>query len=281
MPGPVTLHGVDSSHSIYFSVARNQIVKTATMKLHYHLSPGLLPGISQLNVSLNGTLAASLAVNASDQTGPLEATVNLPAELLVPNNQLTFEFIGHYALRCEDPSNSTLWARVDANSTIELMGSLLPIANDLSLLPLPFYDSGVNPHPIVPIVFLSQPSPRAMQAAGIVASWFGTLNSFRPVRFPVTIGAIPAGNAIVIAEHTSEIPASLNLSAASSPTVAISANPSDPTSTVLVLTGDSGDALLTAATALALHGNTWYGPRMSIQISVRPPRASRTTPHSG
>jgi len=273
MPGPITLHGVDASHSLYFSVARNQIVKAASMKLHYHLSPGLLPGVSQLNVNLNGSLVASLAVDASssNQSGPLEATVNLPAELLFPNNQLTFEFIGHYALHCEDPSNSTLWARVDSNSTIELAGSLLPIANDLSLLPLPFYDSGVNPHPVVPIVFLAEPSPKAMQAAGIVASWFGILNSFRPVRFPVTIGTIPAGNAIVIAESPSEIPASLNLTAISGPTVAMVANPSDPTSTVLVLTGDNPDALLTAAAALALHGDTWQGARMSIQSLTPPP----------
>jgi cellulose synthase (UDP-forming) len=279
VPSPITLHGVDASHSIYFSVARNQIVKTATMKLRYHLSPGLLPGVSQLNVSLNGALVASLAANTSDQPGPLEAVVNLPAELLVPNNQLTFQFIGHYALRCEDPSNSTLWARVDANSTIELAGSLLPITNDLSLLPLPFYDAGVNPHPVVSIVFLSQPSPKAMQAAGIVASWFGILDGSRPVRFPVSIGSIPAGNVIVIAERRSEIPASLNLSATSGPTVAISANPSDPSSTVLLLTGDNPDALLMAAMALALHGDTWQGPQMSIQsLTLPPPRKPDDAP---
>ena len=279
VPGPITLHGVDASHSVYFSVARNHIVKTAAMKLRYHLSPGLLPGVSQLNVSLNGALVASLAVNTSDQPGPLEAAVNLPAELLVPNNQLTFEFIGHYALRCEDPSNSTLWARVDSNSTIELAGSLLPITNDLSLLPLPFYDSGVNPNPVVPIVFLSQPSPKAIQAAGIVASWFGILDGYRPVRFPVSIGAIPAGNAIVIAQRVAEIPASLNITATSGPTVAISANPSDRTSTILLLTGDNPDALLMAAMALALHGDTWQGPQMSVQsLTLPPPRRPDDAP---
>jgi len=278
VPGPIALHGVDASHSIYFSVSRNQIVKTAAMKLRYHLSPGLLPGVSQLNVSLNDTLVASLAANAG-QPGPLEATLNLPAELLVPNNKLTFEFIGHYTLTCEDTSNSTLWARVDPSSTIELTGSLLPIANDLSLLPLPFYDAGVNPHPVVPIVFLSQPSPKAMQAAGIVASWFGTLNSFRPVRFPVSIGAIPAGNAVVIAEHPSEIPASLNLTVVSGPTVAVAANPSDPASTVLLIAGGNADALLKAAMALALHGNTWQGPRMSVQdLTLPAPRKPDDAP---
>jgi cellulose synthase (UDP-forming) len=283
VPSAVTLHGVDASHSVYFSVARNRLVKSATMKLRYHLSPGLLPGVSQLNVSLNGTMFASLAAgpnpSSGDQTGLLEATLNLPTDLLVHDNQLTFEFIGHYAPECEDPSNSTLWAQVDPNSTIELAGTFLPLTNDLSLLPLPFYDAGVNPHPVVPLVFLAPPSPKATQAAGIVASWFGILNGSRPVRFPVSFGAIPVGNTIVIAENAAEIPATLGVTAVSGPTVAMVANPSDPTSNVLLVAGSNEEELLTAAMALALHGGTWQGPRASIQDFTLPaPRKSDDAP---
>ena len=50
----------------------------------------------------------------------------------------------------------------------------------------------------------------------------------RPVRFPVHIGAIPPGNAIVIAESPSSLPAGLNLSGVNSPTVAMRTNPNDP-----------------------------------------------------
>jgi cellulose synthase (UDP-forming) len=283
VPTAITLHGVDASHTVYFSVARNRVVKTATMKLRYHLSPGLLPGVSQLNVSLNGTMFASLAAGANpssgDQTGLLEATLNLPTDLLVHDNQLTFEFIGHYAPQCEDPSNSTLWAQVDPNSTVELAGTFLPLTNDLSLLPLPFYDSGVNSHPAVPIVFLTQPSPKAMQAAGIVASWFGILNGHRPVRFPVSLGAIPAGNTIVIAQNAAEIPTPLAVTAVSAPTVAIVANPSDPASNVLLVAGSNEDELLTAAMALVLHGDTWQGPRTSVQGFTPPaPRKADDAP---
>ena len=121
--------------------------------------------------------------------------------MLVHDNELTFEFVGHYALKCEDPSHSALWSQIDTNSTIELAGSLLPLHNDLKLLPLPFYDAAVNLRPGIPIVFLTQPSPKALQAAGIVASWFGILADSRPVRFPVSVGTIPTGNAIVIGEN--------------------------------------------------------------------------------
>src|SRR5205814_2887967 len=138
----------------------------------------------------------------------LESTIPVPAELLAPDNELTFEFIGHYAMKCEDPSHSTLWAHIDNNSTIEFAGTLVPIEDDLQLLPAPFYDPRVNLRPTIPIAFLTQPSPKALQAAGIVASWFGVLADSRPIRFPVSIGAIPSGNAIIIGESAATLPAS-------------------------------------------------------------------------
>jgi cellulose synthase (UDP-forming) len=294
----IVLRGVDAYHSIYFSVPQNQVVKTATMRLKYHFSPGLQPAVSHLKVSVNGTLFATLPVTSAsnyagqsgdltpeqklagkntlsvtrlnEQNALLEATLAIPANLLVRNNEITFEFIGHYTSQCEDPSHSTLWGHVDANSTIELSGSLLPLANDLSLLPLPFYDAAVNPHPVVPIVFLSQPSTKAMQAAGVVASWFGMLTDSHPVRFPVSFGVIPPGNAIVIAEIPSQLPTSLNVTAASGPTVAMRANPSDPSSKVLLVSGDNADDLLKAAMSLPLGGSFLQGAQVSIPPMTMP-----------
>jgi cellulose synthase (UDP-forming) len=267
--GAIKLHGVDASKSIYFSVPGNQVVKTGAILLRYHFSPGLIPGISQLNVSLNGTLVSTLAVGA--QSNPtredtlIESTVNLPAELLVHDNQLTFQLIAHYALQCEDPLSSTLWTEIDGTSTVELAGSFLPLANDLKLLPTPFFEKGTHLHEVVPIVFLSPPSAKAIQAAGVIASWFGVLNASHPVRFSVSLGTIPAGNAIVIAEDPSRIPVSLGMAAVSGPTVAIVTNPSDPDSKLLVVTGSNLEEMLTAATALTLQADTWQGPQVTIR----------------
>ncbi len=297
----IVLHGVDAYHSLYFSVPQTEVVKSATMHLRFHFSPGLLPALSHLKVSVNGTLFATLPVTAQpnyvgaphdlvpeekvaaaktlsvsrvgEDNAQLEATLEMPAEMLVHDNQITFEFIGHYTLQCEDPSNSALWAHVDANSSIELQGSLLPLQDDLKLLPLPFYDAAVNLHPVIPIVFLSQPSTRALQAAGIAASWFGLLpTDFRSVRFPVSFGQIPRGNVILISENSSELPAALNLQGSSGPTIAMRTNPSDPYSKVLILTGDSADDAITAARALSLQRDLWQGSQVSV--SLKPIRAS-------
>jgi cellulose synthase (UDP-forming) len=301
VPGTIVLHGTDAYNTVHFSLPQSQIIKTATMRLRYHASPGLISSLSHLKVSLNGTLFATLPVTQSTEiiqpnTGQatssirgennvlLEATVTLPVEILARNNDLTFELIGHYATKCEDPSNSTLWSHVDNTSAIEFAGSLISLSDDLKLLPTPFYDSKVNLRPVIPVVFLAKPSPAALQAAGIVASWFGilpgVLGDSRPVRFPVFIGAIPPGNAIVIGEDAAALPASLEMNTTSGPTIAMRSNPSDPYSKVLVLTGNSADDVLTAALGLTsqrdlLEGNTVHVPSLKMPAPSAPDDAPR------
>ena len=136
--------------------------------------------------------------------------------------------------------------------------------DNLNLLPRPFYDPAVDLHPAVPIVFLSPPTPKAMRAAGIIASWFGILTDDHPVRFPVSIGTIPDGNAIVIAEKAREIPASLGLAEVSAPAVALRANPSGPKSKLLLVTGGNADELVKAAIGLALECDLLQGGQVSF-----------------
>jgi cellulose synthase (UDP-forming) len=302
VPRAIVLHGADAYNTVHFALPQSQIVKTITIRLRYHASPGLIPSLSHLKVSLNGTLLATLPVTQSTEaaqsnTGQsansphsesnvlresnvlLEATLTLPVELLARSNDLTFEFIGHYATGCEDPSNSTLWSHIDTTSTIEFSGSLIALPDDLKQLPAPFYDSKVNLRPVIPIVFLTQPSPAALQAAGIVASWFGVIADTRTTRFPVSIGAIPPGNAIVIAETAAALPPSLEMNTTSGPTIAMRSNPSDPYSKVLVLTGNSAEDVLTAALGLTSQRDLLDGNTVSIPSLSKPgPRALDDAP---
>jgi len=296
VPETIVLRGVDASDSVHFLLPQNQIVKTATMHLRYHFSPGLIPSLSHLNVSLNGTLFATLPVTAqpsgvlqsprdavdgqrAENNALLEATLTIPAEMLVHSNDLTFQFVGHYTMKCEDPSHSTLWSHVDNNSTIELAGALIVLRDDLGRLPSPFYDSAVNLRPSIPIVFLAQPSSKALQAAGIIASWFGIQADSHPIRFPVSIGTIPEGNAIVIGESNSALPASLQVNAGSGATISMRANPSDPYSKVLVISGDSADDVLNASYGLTLQRDLLNGDQVRVpSIKLPAPREPDDAP---
>jgi cellulose synthase (UDP-forming) len=272
----IEMHGIDSMHSIYFTLPETHVVRTAKIHVYYAFSPSLLPQLSHIKLILNGTLFATIQptpgqVGGSDSRDA-ETEFDIPTDLLVHNNTLTLEFIGHYTMVCEDPANTTLWARVHRNTFVDVRGDLLPLADDLKQLPQPFLDPAVIQPPSVPIVFAAQPSYKAIQAAGIITSYFGMISENRAVRFPVHIGSIPTGNAIIIADNAASLPASLGLPTVNGPTVAMRTNPSDPYSKLLIVAGGNPDQLVIAAQAVALHSDMLAGAQTGIDTFKLPER---------
>ena len=270
----IELHSIDRQHNVYFTLPQTHVVRTATIHVYYAFSPALIPQLSHLKLILNGTLFATIQPSAGKFGGSdgsdAEADFTIPPELLVHSNTLTIEFIGHYTMGCEDPANTSLWARVHRNTSLDIRGDLLPLADDLKQLPVPFVDPAVTQPLSIPVVFPAPPSYKAIQAAGIVTSYFGLVSENRPVRFPVRIGAIPQGNAIVIAENAASLPAGLNLSGARGPTVAIRTNPDDPYGKILIVTGASANDAVIAAQAIALHGDILNGAQTPINNFTLP-----------
>ena len=264
----IEMHGIDSQDTIFFALPQTHVVKAAKIHIYYTFSPSLLPQLSHIQLMLNGTLFATLPVPPNQSPGGSarieEAEFEIPSELLVRRNSLTIEFIGHYVMVCEDPSNTTLWARVATGTYMDFTGEILPVSDDLKQLPNPFLDVDAVNSPKIPVVFPSAPSAKAIQAAGVVSSYFGMESEGRAVRFPTTVGAVPAGNAIVIAENPANLPGGLNLGPISGPTVAMRANPADPFSKVLIITGQDADQALVAAQAVGLHSNLLQGPVSTI-----------------
>ena len=149
----IELHSIDSHRTIYFTLPQTHVVRTATIHLYYAFSPALLPQLSQLKLILNGTLFATIQPSAGQSGGPQpqenagspqisplnngadqETDFTIPPALLVRNNTLTIEFIGHYTTGYEDPANTSLWARVHRNTSLDIHGDLLPLADDLKQL---------------------------------------------------------------------------------------------------------------------------------------------------
>jgi cellulose synthase (UDP-forming) len=268
-PGTINLHGTDAYDTIYFSIPQNEVVKQASMHLFYHFSPSLIPSESHLKVMLNGTTFATLPVPETPSNGAaLDSGVVIPPDLLVRNNQLTFEFIGHYTTSCEDPTNSALWAHVDTNTRIEMSGDLLTLADDLKLLPMPFFDPQLAQPPVIPIVFGATPSLKGLEAAGVVSSWFGVLGDYRSVRFPVSVGKLPSGNVVLIAEGAGALPPGLDVTSVEAPTIAMRKNPVDPYGKILVVTGADADQTLAAAQALATGAPGLQGATATVSVTL-------------
>jgi cellulose synthase (UDP-forming) len=259
----IELHSIDSQHSLYFTLPETHVARTAKIHLYYAFSPSLLPQLSHIKLLLNGTLFATVqptpVTSGGSDSRDTEAEFTIPAELLVHNNTLTFEFIGHYTMVCEDPANTTLWSRIHLNTYLDIQGDLLPLADDLKQLPMPLLDPAVVQPLSIPVVFPSQPSFAGIQAAGVVTSYFGMLSEGRPVRFPVHIGAIPEGNVILIVDSGGGLPPGIDLPPINGPTVAMRTNPNDPYGKLLILAGADAAQLLAAAQAVALHSEMLTG----------------------
>ena len=264
----IELHGIDSSHTIYFTLPQTHVVRSAKIHVFYVFSPSLLPQLSHIKLILNGTLFATIQPTPGQMGGSdsrdAEAEFVIPPELLVHDNALTIQFIGHYTMVCEDPANTTLWSRVHRNTYLEIDGDLLPLADDIKQLPMPFLDPAIIQPPPIPIVFESTPSFKAIQAAGVVSSYFGLVSESRPMRFPVFVGTIPQGNVIVIAENAANLPSGTDLPAVNAPTVAMRTNPNDPFGKILIIAGADADQLLVAAQAVAMHGDFLSGAQAPI-----------------
>jgi cellulose synthase (UDP-forming) len=279
----VEMRGIDSSHTVYFTLPQTHVPRSAKIHVYYTFSPSLLPQLSHIKLMMNGTLFATIEPTPDagghtvSQTG--EAEFSIPPELMVHNNALTMQFIGHYVLVCEDPANTALWSRVHKNTWIDVQGDQLPLADDLKTLPQPFLDPAVVQPLSLPVVFGSAPSLKSIQAAGIVTSYFGMTSESRPVRFPVKVGQIPQGNVVVVSDGPGNLPPGLIADSISSPIVSVRTNPNDPYGKVLVVAGADGDQVIKAAQAVALHSGLLTGPLATIDsLNLPAKQAADTAP---
>ena len=111
--------------------------------------------------------------------------------------------------------------------------------------------------------------PDEVKAAAIVASWFGVASDVRGVTFPVTVGQLPEGNALVVARRGSSSSRRFRFlrnpirSSLSVTTRAIR------TGKLLILTGDAPEHVLEAA--LALITTDWSRRHSDIGVVRRVP----------
>ena len=276
--GNVNLRGIDSQHSAFFNLKQTYVVRKAKMHVIYAFSPSLLPQLSHIRLMMNGTLFATIQVppntNPTNGSQVAEGDFDIPPDLLVRRNVFTVEFIGHYTMVCEDPSNTALWANVSDASYLDVAGDILPLANDLRQLPLPFLDLQSIEPPKIPIVFASAPTLKGVQAAGIVASYFGMSSENRPSRFPTYIGQLPEGDSVLIAENPTMLPGGLDMGTISGPTVAMRPNPNDTYSKVLIITGMNADQTIQAAQAVALQSGLLQGETVVVSNLVLPAKST-------
>lgn len=272
---PLQLRGTDGQNGVPFSVRGDEVVTGAILHLIYSYSPALLPNISQLKVLVNGEVAATLPV-PRDQAGILVARdVSIDPRFITEFNHLNVQLIGHYTQQCEDPSNSTLWATVSNASSLDLTYASLESKPDLAALPLPFFDRRDVRRLELPFVFAQKPSAQTLEAAGAVASWFGSLAGYRGAMFPAQIDNVPLnGNAVVFATMDQR-PAGVKIPDVSGPTIAVVDREAPARGRLLLVLGRNDADLKIAAKALGIGQNAFSGASATVtalnEIAPRKP----------
>ena len=233
-----------ASLSFFFGEPVTKVTTEATLKIAY-AAPDLRPNEARLLLTLNGADVGSIALapGFAQQT-----QFTLPTDLLTNDNTLSIELQGTCSA-CSAERGP--WVTLDAHSTVSITGTRLPLRNDLSLLPLPFFDPSGERSWSLPVVFGEPPDDVTMESAALIASHFGALSDVRGVHFPVNIGAFPKGNAVVLALRDSKLLSVLSLPSGHGPLLAMRDNLNDPYGKLLIITGDQADDLLEAARTLA------------------------------
>jgi len=266
----VQLRGISGTVGIPFNVRADELVTAASFKLNYAYSPSLIPELSHLKVTVNDVLVATLPVNRAEAGRPQTADIPIDRRLITEFNRINVELIGHYTRECEDPAHTSLWARIDASSSLKLTVAPLKLANDLAALPQPFFDRRDVRRARIPFVFGAAASGPVLEAAGVVSSWFGAMADYRGATFPVSSGDLPSGHAVVFVTPESVVPG-LTLPAIQGPALAVVDNPRDPTGKLLLVMGRTPADLRTAAGALALNSKAFSGASAAVTAFQEPP----------
>ena len=261
--GPMTMRGTSAIQGLLFGIRADEVVTSAHLTLSGALSPKLLPDSSNVTVTLNEQYVGTIPVTGNSANfGPLDMPIN--PVFFQDRNRLNFRFAGTYTQGCNDPLSGQLWATISDTSTLTLTIARLPPRRDLNRLPLPLFDANLRQKLVLPFVLPVHPTNDDLQAAAIVASWFGKLTDFRGVSFPVNAEPPQEGNAVLVA-LAKNLPEGVTLPDVHGPTIAEVANPNDKLATLLVVTGRTGAEVIAAANTLSLGSRMLSGQTAAVQ----------------
>lgn len=256
-PGTFSLRGTSPNGQIEFGVRGDEVVTQAALDLEFTPSPSLTPIESHLKVYLNDELMGVTSITRDQLGKPSRVRLPIDPRYISDFNRVRLEFIGHYPNVCESPSSSSLWLDVSKSSSLDLQFQTLPLKNELSPFPVPFFDIRDNRPLTLPMVFSQRPDLTQQRAAAILASWFGSKAQWRGQSFPAMFNQLPDRHAVVFATNAQRPDFLRDAPPVAGPTVSITDHPDDPYVKLLLVQGRDDDDLVTAVKGL-VQGNILF-----------------------
>ncbi len=244
-----------SREVLRFATPQSWLIRGGRLELRYRIPKNAPEGYTYAELRLNDSALAPVTPTEEErEAGAGEVVVPLPPDLLTARNQLTIQLAGQGSAACALPDQkSPPWFRIDPASRVVLQAQPLVLASELASLPQPFLEHLANQPVTLPMVFAHVPDEPALESAGVLASWFGSLADDSGIRFGTRVGELPPGNAIVFLAGSESL-GSEQMDAApdgGQPSISLQVNPRDPYGKLLVVRGQTSNDLLAVAQALA------------------------------
>ncbi|HHK8024944.1 TPA: cellulose biosynthesis cyclic di-GMP-binding regulatory protein BcsB [Serratia marcescens] len=274
-PGTFVLRGTRPDGQIEFGVRSDEVVSQAMLDMEFTPSPALIPVESHVKVYLNEELMGVTTI-AKEQLGkPNRIQMAIDPRYITDFNRVRLVFVGHYQNICENPASTSLWLDVSKSSALKLRFQTLPVKNELSHFPEPFFDSRDNRPLTLPMVFAGQPDLAQQRAAGILASWFGSKAQWRGQSFPALYNALPTQHAVVFATNQQRPDFLRDYPAVNGPTVEMISHPDNPYVKLLLIQGRDDNDLITAVKGIAQGNILFRGQNVTVdkveQLAPRQP----------
>jgi hypothetical protein len=136
----VDLKTVKTFREFYFTKPENWMMAPSTkLILTFQHSPQLLPERSSLTILINDQSIESIELNKGNAS-TTTVSIPIPVSILKDYNKLTFDVDQHYTYKCEDPFDPSLWTTVLNTSTLQLDFTRTIPKTDFFRYPYPIYD---------------------------------------------------------------------------------------------------------------------------------------------
>ncbi|MGK3144009.1 cellulose biosynthesis cyclic di-GMP-binding regulatory protein BcsB [Pantoea sp. C2G6] len=266
----ITLTGGQLQSGITFTLPSDEVVTNARLNLTLRVSTALAARNTSLQLMLNGQPLGTLPLGASD-SDVSDYELDIPAAMVVSNNNLSFKINDADKLLCERESAQQYQVTILPKTTLRLEGQKLNIGTSLRNFPRPFLDPQRMTAASVTMGFSRNVAPDAVSAAVLVASWLGIQSDYRGIRFPVVRGELPENNGILFG-HPGDRIGTLTFPASNGPMLQLVDNPNNPVYKLLLVSGNDEAQLRQAANRLTTQPLTTD----ASQLQVKPqPIASR------
>lgn len=288
---PLQISGVNTMMTIGFGGRLDRVVSAAELRLNYHVSPAIADQITQVRVLLNNEITAVIPLQAAQAGSRQSRTVRLDPRLFSSYNELRFELLGETTHGLCTSASPSAWFELARDSSLQVTYQQLKVANELSYFPEPWFDRRDFGRARIELMLPADPDLTEVEAAGVLASYFGMKADWRELNFALSSihtaaptltedwqQRWPEAHVIVLTTNADKPWALRDLADVQQAEIRVIDNPAYPTYKALLIRAPDPQQLRAAVATLVTHDAGLSGAQATIATQPQQPREAYQAP---